>query len=1418
MKLESRKASKVTRRGMAFFMAAAVGASMLVSAPRADAVASKRKPLIGAKKKTLYYNKAGKKKYTLKIKKNKVRKITSTTWKSSRKSVVAISSKKKMSVKLTAKKKGTSVITATVKYIPKGGWWHRTVKLKCKVKSKRAASGADLVKTPKPTQTKQPADGKAATIVLNRTNVLLSKADDNNTISLTATVQDAKGNPLEDEDVEWKTDNAAVATVDDDGLVKALSDGTAHITASMDGIVSSPCTVTVDAVSPTIERAVVTGSKTVTVYFSESVKGNPVVSVRQNTSNESTYMDAVLAKNGKSLLVTSTQEFSTGTYLLTIEGLTDQAGNELKYNQVTVTKNPVIISGFLCKTEQVPAGQSKVLVYYTLLDQYGEEHEFMSIEDLQVTAATESGMPLDAKLKDDGKKGWIEISGAVGALAPGRKIQITLRSEKLALDGTISTALVDPQGVGEATRISGAVISGMENEGTESAPILTLGSGEADNVFSLSAKLLDKFGIPVEKAQVIYVIEDTGVLAFEDTKEPNTAKVNTSDDAVKVKALKGGETTITAYLASDDMVRLPIKIKIKATRLSEIKVASPLDAGINGRETELETALNPAGTGLTLADLTYRVEEGEDAYEKIEFVEESGKFYTKITAKTNSENNTIKFCVVYDNKTPDDLTDDIVSNAVTYQSVPLTNSVTEIEIDPFEENEVTAGATATTDYRLLNRYKENITKKWKGEKPKVVVKDPSVIKRATVNADGQLEVVAGNQGETDVTLSIGNATAVLGIKVAAVAHVNKIVPKDVRGQLKLNRKGVSGEKTYIEIDHVEDQYGNKSYKLTEKEFKELSVKVGEEEATSLTAGIFEITPCKKNSAGEYVALLNTDSVEAICVKWGSDTSSVPESGSDCVLDFLYKGVSVMGENKYTIEIQEARELRVLTIANTEKGKVVASGAKVSDTISVSDQYGEELENTGITIIVEVIDAEGTIIRAEELEGDGSKKWEVPLTMNMSGNYTVRAYVKSNEKTTYQTATVKSEYSLRVDKPENLIKEIIVSNWMTKDQALKLDLDVMEKSEIDYIYVRPAGSAELAFDYVAKDADGNEITLPEGTNIVWSVTSNGGITAEKKAANSDTFVIQGDKEGTEGTVEVTASYFIGEKRIDSEPRIVKVKCEKAIPQKASYEIHLLDENGVEEVNKDYKENGFYEFSSATPSGTCNFVVTARDQNGAPCQAGDIQLDAVTATDENKASATIDETSANQFTVSMKQWGEVKINVFLPDKISYQFTVAEKPDVLTAGLHDQKNEIPSSELYNQDSYSVTTELDRASSTDEFTVLRVKIECQDLKKHWNNANPKEQGYWTGILVPMEEARCCVQDDKSAFEIINDITSGTENLKEFNQNSQPDYVANGNRYWAFYYDEGKSKQGYAVMKKADHYIIYLIDLSGVEEAQETE
>ena len=1307
----TKKTKRALRRGMAFVMAFVLCVSTLAVSSSADAVASKRKPLIGRKSKTLYYNVKNKRTYTLKIKKNKVRRIKQTTWKTSKRSVVAISNKKKTSVKLTAKKKGNATITATVKYIPKGGWWTRTAKLKCKVKSKQAAGVGTSSKpstspkppnivnhTPTPTPnyqkptntppvvtppssgnptdnptgdptggptdnptggpTDSPLPAVVAKVALDKTEAVLSStAEGRDTVKLTASVQDSDGNEIADRTPEWTSDNEAVASVDETGLVRAISDGQANITATLDGVKSEPCAVTVDSKAPAVEGAIINGYNTIAVYFDEMVEGIPQVTVSSSIAAELMSVEAALAKDGKSVLVTSEQPFPAATYTLTVSGLIDLAGNILADNKATVVREESKAGAFVCDTEQIPCGQKEVKVYYSVLDQYGQKFEYMAIENLQASAEAESGMPLETKIKNDGlSKGYVIISGAIGTLAEGKKINITLKSGELTK--TISTVLVNSQGVGVATSISGVNVSSekMENSGTQEEPVFALRGTDADNVFSLSLNLLDEFNLPAKPSDVTYVIEDTSILAFSDTEVPNTNKMNTSKEAVQVKALRGGQTTITAYLVSDDTVRLPIKITITPTRLTNIAVA-PLPEGINGRESEAEVSLNPEGTGIAVDDLEYTVTEGEDKLKSLKLVEEDGKFYARITANTNSEDNVIKFVVSYDMGTPEDKADDVVSKEITYLSSPLSTGVTAIEINDFEEQAITAGGTGSTTYILRNRYGEDITKRVVSQ-PAVEIADPSVIAGAVVGAGeeaGTLSVVADAGGETEITLSIGKVSATVKVKVMSTARVNQINLLETKKDLILG----DTDAVYVAINTF-DQYEN-PYTMKGGEAAALTAKINGVAADS--SADISITWCKKNGNG-YSACKENDPVEAIGIAWNEPVSAI--SGNEIKVTFDNGNINDSSEKPFTsdtltIAVKSQRAVKTLEFA--EKNKVAAAGAQVSNTIRVKDQYGQPISlDSQKTIGIRVTDSDNKVVTVtSSIKPEGGRKtFEQMSMLDKSGTYTITAYLKDNETTTFEQAKVKASYTLKVDEQKNLIHRIEVSDTVTILKDGEEDKTV-SLSQAKSIHVGGSGNpTKLKFDYKVFDEDGNEVALNDAdgnpvipaNELIWTAQGTS-TTKVTKGEAPDIFLVEIIDGETQGSVSVQLDYVRG--GVESAPFVIPVSKESSIPQDGTYKVVTYDnKDGNEVLGKENVISQGYEMEDTADGQT--FAVTAQDQYGETCQ--DISLYTVTSSDNDVASVEVmsgQNGNTNKFIVVPQTQGEAVIHVYVSKSLIYSFTV-------------------------------------------------------------------------------------------------------------------------------------------------------------------
>ena len=154
---------------------------------------------------------------------------------------------------------------------------------------------------------------------LNKTTDILYVGD---TVTLVATVSPATADPT----VTWKSSNNSVATVNNSGVVTAVSAGTTIITAtSSDGTKSASCTITVsdantDVPDADVPQIVLTGTKTsadTTVTVDVSIANNPgFISLNLEIDYDPTYLTltGITANNGVGATFTKAQSYTKVPY------------------------------------------------------------------------------------------------------------------------------------------------------------------------------------------------------------------------------------------------------------------------------------------------------------------------------------------------------------------------------------------------------------------------------------------------------------------------------------------------------------------------------------------------------------------------------------------------------------------------------------------------------------------------------------------------------------------------------------------------------------------------------------------------------------------------------------------------------------------------------------------------------------------------------------------------------------------------------------------------------------------------------------------------------------------------------------------------------------------------------------------------
>lgn len=1290
MKKARGKASRIAKRVMAVVMAAVLCLSTLTITPPVKA-AVKTKPALAVKKKTLYYNKAGKKTYTLKVKKNKVKKISKTTWKTSKKSVVSISKKKKTSVKLTAKKKGTATITATIRYVPKGMWMVRTLKLKCKITSKKE-SAKKPKKTPKPSET--PNSQSAAKVELDKDELAFnSTAAGENTETLTAAAYDKKGAELKNAVVTWKSDDEKVAQVSAKGVVTAKKEGTANIRASVGTTQSAPCVVTVDTTAPSVEGALITDYKTITVYFDETVEGDPEVSVTSVSDEKGVDMEAELAKDGKSMTLACDHALSAGKYKIQIDGLTDHVKNELQNNAVTVEKKASTAKEIICMTDEVPQGQSTVTVYYAVLDQYGEEMTGSSISGLKASAKTESGMPLDASLNQ--QKKCVVISGAVSMLAEGKKILVTLSNTKISAE--LETVIVDGSDAGKAAKIGRVAVSStkMKMEGSEETPEFTLTKTAADNEFVLKAELLDKFGLQAEKAGVVYVIGgDSDAVEFVDSEGSNskTTNIADSDTEVRVKVLKGGTASITAYLVADDSQRKDIQVTIHPTALEKIMVESlPEEGCFNNRPSEAKITLDPVGTGITAKDLSYSAdEESKKRIKELTFADnEDGSIRARITAKNDGLSDPITFTICYE----DGETGSVESDPVLFKSSPFP-MVDSIRIDPFA-NDVPEGSEGTTTYQLLNRYGENITDIATGS-VRAEAESGSGSQVDSIKAEkGILSVRGKSDGKDEATIKLiydNSIVQSVKVKVAAKAYINEFTlgePQFAKetydGLIKRD-----GNAVYIPLS-AKDQYRNK-YKITQDKVRNLLN--GE---TVGADSVIALEYCKGDGKEiQYSTVENmTDEVTAIQVKW-SDDSKEPGNISELMIQ-TESMIANHACKSEAVRIAVKPERQISELSFEKESVTVLEGCPVENRIRAVDQYKDPI-SIGMDEAVRLSckNKNGAMVDLDDpdpsLVPDSVGEWSSSATIGESGTYTVIAYVDKDA--AGLTATSKqTSYTQIVGEANKMIDRIEIDDTVTIEASPEKQYNL---SEVNYIRLTEDSSNPVAmtFGYHAFDAKDNEIVLQKDSfekgEMVWSIKSKDGVNAT--VGDDDKITAHMETGKTKGHIVVQLEYVPTGKVIE---RTINVSFEASVAKEGTYKIV---EAGIESVNDDTLGIKDTTVSVTKPT---RYHIWAKDQYG-----DWIQVDKIyTAISANKKVATVGvgsgpafvEVTPAGFSGSQAETAEIKVHVTQKEIITFKAEISPKvfevegisPEAFEAKKVDFKDS-----FYNKDTIEWTDEdIDRA-----------------------------------------------------------------------------------------------------------------------------
>jgi uncharacterized protein YjdB len=148
------------------------------------------------------------------------------------------------------------------------------------------------------------------------------------TQQMTATTSDINGQPLSGRTVAWASDNSAVASVDPStGVVTAVAAGTANVTATSEGVTSSPAVVTVTNVpvasvdvtpaNPSLSAPI---SETVTLTATPKDAGGNTLTMSGRTLTWSSDNTSVATVDPSTGVVTAVAQ-GTATITATVDGV-----------------------------------------------------------------------------------------------------------------------------------------------------------------------------------------------------------------------------------------------------------------------------------------------------------------------------------------------------------------------------------------------------------------------------------------------------------------------------------------------------------------------------------------------------------------------------------------------------------------------------------------------------------------------------------------------------------------------------------------------------------------------------------------------------------------------------------------------------------------------------------------------------------------------------------------------------------------------------------------------------------------------------------------------------------------------------------------------------------------------------------------
>lgn len=852
----------------------------------------------------------------------------------------------------------------------------------------------------------------------------------------------------------------------------------------------------------------------------DTLKDKKITLKAGDVSLTATYVATSLTEDGKANFVLEAEK-----------KLTDAVTYTVSADWASFTKADFVAKGLVAPyinkvevlTKGVPAGKAtddKNLVYFTAKNQYGEDIALTgNVTDLKVKG-TINGVPFVATELEGTTnlaKGIVEINKDI---KEGDKVTLTFTNTingKAGVEvGTVSYTIVKAEDVVETTisDMQATYVNGpaANKEAKEVLP---------DDQVKLTVKVNDQFGNPIEKAKlankVRWVVEDgrahTNIVD----------DVTDGDNELTFTATEAGNLKISAYIGNGEKVTY--QVTIGAKKLATIGTVTFANAKNHEEATSTELAPNPGAVlkasdvkfeitslpkGVTKEDITLVAVQGDKEATK-------DKVYVKATTKVAGE---YKFRA-YVGTAVD--AEGAIASAESTITTTVNQAVNSIEVEPFAENELTAGKEVIKKVTFKNKH---------GEVVSVNANDLGVARTANMNvklydADSTLiQKVDGNypatpvaklgfigaaEGTDTVTLVAGSKSVALNLttqKAAAIKTVDlgqDITTGVIAGQI----NGENAKNIYAPIT-VKDNYGNAVIPAADQigaeagKLRVSAVKIAGD-TTNWTApevaikyykldkdGKIEIQDAKNADTVGIALEINANGCKNTADKIATVTLSNGEAGDKEIKDTL--NVSVKA-------VRKLAKLDVTTVSNT-----VGLNGKSTIKVTPVDQYGNfktfDIANANVEIsdatVLATVNAGGNVA-VKKVDKDGkvteNVKNMVGYTFEVNGLKSGSADVKVKD--TAEGSKIEGKVSMTVTPAATVVKSIkLVNDNINADGTYKYKV---AKNTVDV----------TTFGIKAYDVNGNEVAI-NPADVIWTssdvavatVDADGKVTTKAIGADAD----------------------------------------------------------------------------------------------------------------------------------------------------------------------------------------------------------------------------------------------------------------------------------------------------------------------------